>query len=92
MSNQTPKPMKKVHRNIFHKVGKKLEQTLVVPSSNLSRQFDSTSDLSTHSYRHEDQDDSLSLQYFPQTQTDSPRIESHPKTGIIHLFLTQNFV
>ncbi|CAF3573701.1 unnamed protein product [Adineta steineri] len=81
MEGETPKPMKKLHRNIFHKVGKKLEkfeQSLSVSSSHLHHGAGSSSDLSSN-YHHtisensEEQDDNISLQYTPQSHSDSPK-------------------
>lgn len=90
MDNQAPKPMKKVNRNIFHKVGRRLEkfeQSLVIPSPNLSHGFASSSDISTNSYPDTpeskgDQYDSRSLQNFSYTHTDSPKSIHHHRHGI----------
>ncbi|CAF0784213.1 unnamed protein product [Adineta ricciae] len=85
MDNQAPKPMKKGHRNLLHKVGKKLEkfeQSLGLQSPNLSHGFASASDLSVHSHRSDvndadDQSDTYSVQY--EHSDASPRAVLHHK-------------
>ena len=85
MDNQTPKPMKRGHRNLLHKVGKKLEkfeQSLGLQSPNLSHGFASASDLSVHSHRSDtndadDRSDTYSVQY--ENSDASPRAVLHHK-------------
>jgi len=88
MDSSTPKPMKKVHRNIFRRVGKKLEQNLGVSSPSLSDGFGSSSDMSSSYHDHseenkQEQDDTISLQYIPRTHTDSPKAVIRHKHGIL---------
>ena len=85
MDNQPPKPMKKGHRNLLHKVGKKLEkfeQSLGLPSPSLSHGFASASELSVHSHQSDvndgdDQSDTYSVQY--ERSDSSPRAVFHHK-------------
>jgi hypothetical protein len=72
MDDEAPKPMKKVHRNIFRKVGRKLEkfeQSLGVLSSNSSHNGE--------------QDDTMSLQYLPNS--DSPKAILRHKQCILFI-------
>jgi hypothetical protein len=96
MDNETPRPMKKVHRNIFHKVGKKLgklEQNIGISSSpSLSDDSRSSFNNTPTNYRHshsennEEQDDSISLQYFPNLHSESPKAILRHKHGLFFLF------
>ena len=92
MANETPKPMKKVHRNLLHKVGRKLEkfeQNLGLSTPTSSRAFDSSSssDLSTNyrrsysEHNDEDQEDSTSLQYRSHSHSGSPQAILRHKHG-----------
>ena len=89
MDDELPKPMKKTHRNLLHKMGKKLEkfeQKLGVPSPNLSHGYVSTSDLSSRSQRSEYDDeehDTVSLQYHAHGHSDSPKAVRRHKPGIL---------
>jgi hypothetical protein len=91
MDDEAPKPMKKVHRNIFRKVGRKLEkfeQSLGVLSSNSSHSFGSSNDVSsnydrTNSENNGEQDDTMSLQYLPNS--DSPKAILRHKQCILFI-------
>ncbi|CAF0831405.1 unnamed protein product [Rotaria sordida] len=79
MANETPRPMKKFNRNIFHKVGKKLEkleQSLVVTPNLSSRSQLSLNDLSSNypsqdSEHNEGRDDNVSILSVPHTHKTS---------------------
>jgi len=97
MDSSTPKPMKKVHRNIFRRVGKKLEENLGVSSSSLSDSFGSSSEMSTSYHNHssennQEQDDTISLQYFHRTNSDSPKAVLRNKHGIDYLKLIEFYI
>jgi len=94
MDNETPKPMKKVHRGLLHKVGKQLEkfeQNLVTSSPSFSTRSQSISSNDTFtSYQHSNsensqkQDDNISLQHFSPTHSDSPKAILRDKHGILY--------
>ncbi len=89
MANETPKPMKKVPRNIFRKFGKKLEQNLGASNSNFYHDVESSTssnDFSPdyhHSYSEYDQeqDDNISLQHLPHPYSESPKSILRHKHG-----------
>lgn len=90
MDEQPAKPMKKAHRNLFHKMGKgleKLEQKLGVPSPNLPHGYASTGDLSAISRQSEydeedDEQDAVSLQYHANDPASTPRAVLRHKRGM----------
>ncbi|CAF2552995.1 unnamed protein product [Rotaria sp. Silwood2] len=86
MANETPRPMKKVHSNIFRKVGKqleKLEQSFVNASPSLSGHSQSqlndvsSSDHLTHPKYSEEQDDNVSIQSLPHPRSKPPQAMLH---------------
>ena len=75
MDNQTPKPMRKVRRNLFEKVGRKLEkfeQSLNVPNRRASvMSLDDYAESDPH--QQSEQEDTVSLQYIAQRDSDTPK-------------------
>jgi hypothetical protein len=90
MDNETPKPMRRAHRNIFHKVGRQLEkfeQSLVASSPSASRgSVVSLNQLPDGYYRkgsedNEEDGDTISLQYLPDHNSRNPTATPRQKHG-----------
>jgi hypothetical protein len=91
MDIQTPKVMRRAPRNIFQKLGESLnkwEQNLSQSSLNSSRDsqssFHSVSE-TNHVEDYQKQDDSISLQYYPNSTSESPKAILNHRHGIISL-------
>jgi hypothetical protein len=90
MDNPTPRTMRRVHRNIFKRLGEslgKLEQNISQSSSNLSSRgsqssFNSVSE-NNHLEDDQTQDDSVSLKYYPNSASESPKAILNHRHGII---------
>ena len=89
MAEQTPKPMRKVNRNIFKKVGQRLgefEQSLGLSSPNLAHGSVQSLSALSDGYGEEQpsHEETVSLRSMPSNETESPREVRHRKNASGH--------
>lgn len=91
MTEETPRPMRKVRRDLFHRVGKSLKFFDQDSSQfNLHRSRDSLSSFNGSSphghsnpFEDEQDDDQISVQYSHTSGTESPRTNLQHRHGMI---------
>lgn len=87
MTEETPRPMRRVRRDLFHRVGKSLkflEQDFSQSSFHRSRDSLSSFDGSSpHAHSNTYDDDQISFEYSQTSETESPRIITQHRHGII---------